>query len=95
MADLLSLQDSHLPPLLTQLCHALSHPLRRHQILHLQQIEFLAERQEVREQRVEVRLDTQMHDLFKVRVVDVSEDAEEVLEDVFGGVCERVGKLPA
>jgi len=28
-------------------------------------------------------------------VVDVSKDAEEVLEDVFGGVCERVGELAA
>jgi hypothetical protein len=34
-----------------------------------------------------------VHNLLEVRVIYVREDPEEVLEYVFGGVCEGVGEL--
>ena len=47
----------------------------------------------MREERVEVRLDREMDDLLKVCVVEVREDAEQVLVDVLGGVRERGGEV--
>jgi hypothetical protein len=42
-----------------------------------------------------VGFDGQVEDLLKVRVVEMGEDAEEVLVYVFGGVGEGLGKLAA
>lgn len=49
----------------------------------------------MRKERVEVRFDGQMEDLLKVLVVQVGEDPEEVLVDVFRGVCEGGGEVAA
>lgn len=49
----------------------------------------------MREERVEVRLDREVNDLLKVGVVEVREDAEQVLVDVLGGVRERGGEVAA
>lgn len=65
------------------------HPFRRHQIAHHEQVKLLAKRQEVREERVEVRLDGQVEYLLKVRVVQVRKDPEKVFVYVLGGVRER------
>lgn len=87
-SHLLRLQPPHLPPLLTQRANPLSHSLRRHQLFHTQQLELLSKRQEMRKERVEVRFDRQMEDLLKVRVVQMSKDAEEVFVYVLGSVRE-------
>jgi hypothetical protein len=84
----LRLQHPHLPPLLRQLSHPLTQPLRGHQLLHDQQIKLPSKSEKVREQAVEVRLDREVEDGLEMGVVEVRKDAEEVLVDVFGGVGE-------
>ena len=42
-----------------------------------------------------MRLERHMEDVLKVRVVQVREDPEEVLVDVFGGVGEGGGEIAA
>lgn len=91
----LSFQHTHLPPFALQQAHALVHPVRRHQVAHHQQVEFFAKRQEMGEERVEVRLDGEMQDLLKVRVVQVGKDPEEVFVDVLGGIGKGCGEVPA
>jgi len=91
----LHLQCPHLPPFFPQLRNTLPHPLEGHEILDHQQVKLLAESQEMREEGVVVRLDGQVEYLLEVGMVEVGEDAEEVLVDVFGGVGEGGGELAA
>ncbi len=67
----------------------------RHQVLDHQQVKLLPECQEVREKGVEVRFDGEVEDLFKVCVVEMGEDSEEVFVDVFGGVGEGCREVAA
>lgn len=85
----LGVENAHLAPAVGELGHALAHALGRHQVLHDEEVELLAEGEEVGEERVEVRLDGEVDDLLEVRVVEVGEDAEQVLVDVLGRVGER------
>lgn len=94
-APCLSLQNPHLLPLISQQRHPLSHPSTRHQILHDQQVKLPSKRQEMRKERVEMRLDREMDDLLKMGVVQVGKDPEEVFVNVFGGVGERLGEFSA
>lgn len=89
---LLWLQNTHLPPLLTQLRNALSHTLGGHKVLHYQKIKFFSECEEVGEERIEVRFDGEVEDLLEMGMVKMGKNTEKVLIDVFGRVCKWVVK---
>ena len=52
-------------------------------IFDLQQFVLASEREEVREERVEVRFGAEVEDLGVVRVVDMCKDAQELTIDMF------------
>ena len=85
---LTSLQNTHISPLLTELCKTLAHSLLSHQILHDQQVKLFAKRQEMREERVEMCFNGQVNNLLEMGVVEMGEYPEKVFVDVFGGVRE-------
>jgi len=91
----LNFQNPHFPPLVTELRYALAHPLRRHEILHHQQIKLFSKRQKVGKERVEMCFDGEMQDLLKMRMVNMGKDSEEVFVNMFGRVGKRVWELSA
>lgn len=85
---LLHLEYAHVAPAVGEFSDALPQALGGHEVLHDEEVKFLAKGEEVGEQRVEVRLDGEMDHLLKVRVVEVRKDTKEMLVDVFRGVRE-------
>lgn len=61
----------------------------------LEELELVAKHEKVREQRVEMALATEVHELGEVRVVYVGKDAQHVLVHVLRGRGERRGKVAA
>jgi len=79
-------KNAHFSPALPEGADADRRRVRRAtNVLDVQQLVLTAEREEVREQRVEVRFGTQVKDLGVVHVVYVREDAQELTVDVFDG----------
>ena len=64
-------------------------------VLDLEELVLLSEGEEMREERVEVALRSEMEDLFVVRMVEVREDAEELAVDVLDRRGEVLREVPA
>lgn len=69
--------------------------LERSELLLVDQLELVHEEDKVLEGGVEVRLLAEGADLRRVRMVDVSIDTEEALEDVLHDARERLGERNA
>lgn len=91
----LHLEDAHLAPALGELGDTLTHSLGSHEILHDEEIEFLAKSEEMGKERVEVCFDREMDDLLEMRVVEMCEYPKQVLVNVFGSVRKRRREIAA
>ena len=89
------LEDAHLLPLLPERTNADHGSLLTLDVLGLEKLILLAEREEVREERVEVAFGAEVEDLRIVRVVEVREDAQKLAVDMFDGGREVLRELAA
>ena len=76
------LENAHLLPLLPERADADDGARLALDVLNLEELVLPSEGEEMREERVEVALRSEVEDFFVVRVVEVREDAEELAVDV-------------
>ena len=89
------LEDPHILPLLPERADADDGARLALDVLDLEELVLLSEGEEMREERVEVALRSEMEDLFVVRMVEVREDAEELAVDVLDRRGKVLREVPA